>query len=261
MSKKDTILVLGCGPAGLLCAHAAKLSGLKVQIISKKEPSFISGAQFLHTAIPELTDRYPDGQIFMAKEGSAKVYAEKIYGDKEARTSWDAYPPGFRDVWHLQRWYEVLWKIWEGSIIDGVFSAPLMRTASKEFLAVFSTIPLTILFPTGRFTAEHVIVDPAQVAQPNTIFYNGYSEDVWYRASNVFGHAFVEYPTRIPRWLPEGTVLNTSPAAKKIRKPLAAKVENDWENLFLFGRYGKWEKGVLVDDAFREAKVVAEAIQ
>ncbi|HEY7420289.1 MAG TPA: hypothetical protein VH593_34240, partial [Ktedonobacteraceae bacterium] len=81
-------VVLGCGPAGLLAAHACSLNGADVRIFSLKRPSYISGAQYLHQAIPGLSGA-PDGDIMITKVGTREGYAKKVYGNANKATSWE----------------------------------------------------------------------------------------------------------------------------------------------------------------------------
>jgi threonine dehydrogenase-like Zn-dependent dehydrogenase len=247
MSK---VLVLGCGPAGMLAAHAAKLCDQSVTIISEKQPSFIAGAQFLHTAIPGLTLNEPDGQVTFVHKGTKEQYAQKVYGDPEAPCSWDTYPDGAVDIWNLQRHYLYLWELYEHMVTDGnVFPAMIFNAAMEDFDVILSTIPLQVLFPDANYTSERVRIADEVVCSDQKIVYSGRGSDPWYRASNIFSNAFVEYP--------DGPAF---PGARFVRKPLSNDVVNPHGRLHLLGRYGKWQKGVNVDDAFREALAIVEAL-
>src|SRR3546814_7896241 len=46
------VLILGCGPAGLIAAHAAKRMDADFIVMSKARKSFMNGAQYLHAPIP-----------------------------------------------------------------------------------------------------------------------------------------------------------------------------------------------------------------
>src|SRR5262245_15995908 len=89
------VVVLGCGPAGLLAAHAASLYGCDVRILSIRQPSIISGAQFLHEHIPGVTGDI-DGHVLFMKAGTAGGYAKKVYGNSRIPTSWDLWEPESR---------------------------------------------------------------------------------------------------------------------------------------------------------------------
>ncbi len=257
--KKGKILVLGCGPAGLLVAHACILQDWEVTILSKKARSYISGAQYLHSSIPGLTYDEPDGHVIVEKLGTPEGYARKIYGDAVVRTSWQRYHLGKHFIWNLRIAYEDLWKMYHDLITDGHFLPSMMPQALKEYRAVFSTMPLTALFPGEEkdFKMEQVWLVPQQgVVPPCTITWNGLDEPGWYRSSNIFGHESYEYPR-----LYDGDGINEK--AVLVNKPLAPPTgfRVPFEELYLFGRYGQWKKGVLVDDAYREAYRMAGMLE
>lgn len=68
----------------------------------------------------------------------------------------------------------------------------------------------------------------------------------WYRLSQVFGYATIEWPG--DKKPPVG---NVAP----VLKPLGHNSEQASDFIHL-GRYGKWQKGVLTTDAFNEAMKV-----
>lgn len=246
------VLVLGCGPAGLLVAHACAQADVEFHVISEKKPSFIAGAQYLHRPIEGLTTESPQGRVRYVKEGSKRGYAMKVYGDSRASTSWDKFD-GHANVWHLQGIYESLWGMYQERIFDGTVGIDQLPAAMRDYDLVLSTIPKPALLPYGSYSSEQVwIVDSGICVAPMTIIMNGEPKCRWYRTSNIFGHAFTEYPQAV--FVPE-----TEQAARLIKKPLVAVALNPYEEqLYFFGRYGQWKKGVLVDDAYYEAKALLE---
>lgn len=104
------IAILGCGPAGLLVAHAAKQRGHGYEIFSKKRPSVLGGAQYLHRHIEGLTPPKPEAMVEFRHLGTQAGYASKIYDDPTFRTSWDQFDEGIHEVWNLRSAYERLWE-------------------------------------------------------------------------------------------------------------------------------------------------------
>lgn len=252
------VLVLGCGPAGLLTAHAFRLTGHRIEIVSKKEPSFISGAQYLHSAIPELTDPWPEDEVQYYKIGKAEGYALKIYGAPDAGTSWPKFPEGPHKAWPLEQYYHQLWDMYVDNIFDGDFLPGMLTAALIEYDFVASTIPLRALFPDRQYKSEAVFIVPGvpeyyDRLEHHWILYNGNPSTPYYRASNLWQHKFTEYPS---------TFVNARymPGSRMIHKPLSSDVRNHYQNLALLGRFGRWEKGVLVDDAFRQALSIGEQL-
>jgi len=246
--SKETILVLGCGPAGLLVAHACVLEGWKVHILSEKNPSYIAGAQYLHSSIPEITDEEPDGELSIIKVGSPKNYSMKVYGG-EQQTSWNRLGEGRYGIWNLRSAYTKLWNMYENDIHNGLVLPRFLEKMSQDYKAIFSTIPLRALFPSANFKSVSVWISQETRCSEMTLVYNGDLRDGWYRSSNIFGHAFVEWPSEV-----EGATRILKPTWKDIVNPYVGK-------LFLFGRYGQWKRDVLVDDAFREATMWAGGLK
>lgn len=234
------IHVLGCGPSGLLVAHAGVQAGHDVTIYSQKKKSHIGGAQFLHTAIPDLTDDNPEDVVTFEYRGTAEGYAQKVYGSPKADTSWDTYA-GTVPIWNMRRAYDDLWKRYESLIIDRSLTPHEVAELQDSVSTVISTIPRKALcMRDHRFTSQQVhIWYELGALKDNRIIYNGIPDVPWYRASNLFSWESVEYPSLAPH----GS--NT----RAVYKPL----ETDCDclpEIVKLGRYGRWEKGVLIHHAY-----------
>lgn len=259
-------IVLGCGPAGLLAAQAYASLGMEVGIISRKVRSYISGAQFLHEYISDVTPDSPDGIIDVRKEGTREGYAMKVYGDPHAPVSWDNYE-GPIPAWSLRKAYDLLWDVWEDRIKDAEVTLDVLEWCGMwDENRVASSIPLPVLAAAW----DEVTGELAEVPEPwdfkkqdvwitnrlnmslarQTIVYNGDPATDWYRASNLWGYAGMEYSYDIG---------GNPERVKKIQKPLANNVPNGvWDGILRVGRYGAWEKTKLAHHAYTEVlKAVA----
>jgi hypothetical protein len=250
--------VLGCGPSGLLAAHAASLQGADVQIFSDKTPSIISGAQYLHEHIPGLSGK-PDGHIMFTKIGSPEGYASKVYGSRDADTSWRTFGEAVsRPAWSMRKAYHLLWQMYERAIRNyHVQDAwDLMELEHIEADLRITTLPQSHLCSDNEHMFESVptyIVTkalPGISIPPNTVIYNGHNLMPWSRASNLFGHTSMEFPIR-----PTSTEANES-----LLMGLKPTMHNcdcnpQWKRV---GRFGQWKRGVLVHHAFKE---VTSALQ
>lgn len=243
------IHVLGAGPAGMLAAHAASLHGEPFQIHSIKRQSPIWGATYLHHAIPELTTPKADREIRYSKMGDRAGYAQKIYGDPEAPCSWDRFD-GTVPAWDLERHYETLWDWYHRYIVD----EEIRHDRVAELLQdgpVFSTIT-----PQGYCTdplGEHLfewqevrIAAEGSGAAEGEIIYNGDLADPWYRTSTLFEFESTEFPGKYPV---------RDMKTQQVRKPLKTNCDCLLEagTLYRIGRYGAFEKNLLVTDAFSKA--------
>jgi hypothetical protein len=236
------VAVLGCGPAGLLAAHAAHESGAKVVVFSVKQMSPIGGAQFLHRSIPGLTEERPDGLVEILHVGSDRVYAEKVYGNPGAPTSWKEYPDGHTEIWNMHAVYHKLWQRYAHWIVDQPITSDDLPLLLEKYDMVLSAIPAKALCDSGHeFVSQPVwITNKASFegSVQNIIIYQGEEHVPWYRSSRIFGYGGTEYPHQVD-------------GATRIRKPLSTDCDC-WPEVVRLGRYGSWKKGLLIHHAYEE---------
>lgn len=244
------VAVLGCGPAGLLAAHAAGRAGADLVIYSDKaEPSRIGGAQFLHRAIPGITYYEPDDQCDFRHLGTREAYAKKVYGDPNADVSWGSYPEGDNPVWNMQRAYNSLWEQYAEFIVVEEVNSRVLLDISRQNDVVFSCIPAPALCNHGGsclFTSQQVWIQQRDNHFKNlrcSIVYNGFADQDWYRWSSLFGTTFFEYPSEVAN-------------SFKVSKPLWTNCPGPTyaDNVIRLGRYGLWEKHQLIHHAYEGAE-------
>lgn len=239
------VAILGCGPAGLLTAWAVEQAGFCPVIFSIPEKSKMPGAQFLHKPIPGLTDPAPDLRINFVKLGSREGYAQKVYGRRDAPTSWDAFPEGPRAAWALAPVYDRLWDRYRGEVVEGEILARTLDGIESRFQRAFSTIPVQVLCEHSlahqfRWADVWIRSAPARRMGHDFIEYNGNPGIGHYRASRINGELSQEFGHRVG-------------GAHPGRKPLDTNC--DCRPFFhRLGRFGKWSKGVLVHHAYEEAR-------
>jgi hypothetical protein len=238
------VAVLGCGPAGLMAAHAVALNGCNPVILSKKQPSVIGGAQYLHEPIPKITGKEPDGRVNFIHYGTETGYAQKVYGNPCAPTSWTTYPVGYHSIWNLRKAYEKLWSKYESKIYDFTLTPDSVEDIQEEYDLVFSTVPLVSLCqnPSHGFENQEVWIIYGQTVLgggEDRIIYDGSTDFPWYRWSYLFGWSGIEYPNMVHGGLrlrkPLGTTCNCHPGTTRL------------------GRYGTWNKGALTHHAYKGA--------
>lgn len=248
VSERD-VAILGCGPAGLLAAYACEQLGLNVSIISKAQRSVISGAQYLHDPIPGLTPERPDGQLNYIKDGSARGYANKVYGNPDHPCSWDKFPEGLLPAWSMLDVYSQLWARYHARIWDQSIGGDSLDEIAAEWPMVISSIPLRHICknPEHVFNGARVWIAPyAALDLPdNTIHYDGTLAQSWYRCSRIFGEEGTESSVEIPgaEWegiKPTGHTCDCHPEVVKV------------------GRFGQWKKGVLIHHAYNDALEAAQ---
>lgn len=250
-TKNKTVVVLGCGPAGLFAAQAARMAGCDVAIISEKKKSVIYGAQYLHAPIPGLMSEAEPFVVHTFRYGLPERYAQRVYNDASRVTSWNSVVPS-KEVWDLRTVYDNAWEMFEPSIADQPLDSPTVSELSSMFDLVISTVPAWAICGSGRhkFPSVPIMVKPELQFQlgpypgdSNFVIYNGTTEGLWYRASNVQGHKATEAVAH-PALLNDGW-------------SLGFKVQDTncdcHPNVVRAGRMGKWKSGVLTHHAFEDA--------
>lgn len=240
------VAVLGSGPSGMMAAWAAKNYGADVQIFSPGKRSVIAGAQYLHKPIPGIDVKKMI--LTYRKYGTAAGYATKLYGNPDARCSWSEYGAGKHAAYPLATAYAVAWAGLQGSLVTATITPSNLAGLMKNFDLVVSTIPKpSLCIRRHSFTEKFVFITrktppELETVTPNTILYNGYEVDPWYRSSNIGGEVSTEY-------------LHEVQGSHRVSKPLENKC-NCWagSGILFAGRYGRWEKGVLVHQAYGEVE-------
>lgn len=253
---KGTVAILGCGPAGLMAAHAVALRGRPIAIFSKPEKSKLGGAQYLHRPIPYITSEEPDTHIRYVMRGDAQTYRKKVYGDDPTVpfVSFNVFKDRQSDpAWSLIKAYDALWESF-GHMVNAVDITPqFVQELHREYEMVLSTVPLPhiclaragLINEVHHFGVQEIRVcteDYADDVEQDTIVYDGTPERSWYRSSKILGVPGTEWSTfGVPAKLPVPTITD--------RKPIRTTCTCHPDVLRL-GRRGTWTKGVLTHDAF-----------
>lgn len=254
------VAVLGCGPAGLLAAYAVAQRDYHVSIFSQKQKSVIPGAVFLHEAIPGLTAPTPDGWVEFRKHGSREGYAQKVYGNGDADCSWDLFEEGERPAWSMHRTYDWLWDRFSAYVTDYKLSAfhvaQLLR--ANWFDLIISTIPAPFLCKTDnhdfRSQSIYVLDKTIDPTLENGMVYNGHPADDWYRTSRLFGSEATE--STIP--FTKECVAELGATQSRGYKPIDTDCDCFFAEVARIGRFGRWEKGILLHHAYKQTVQLLE---
>lgn len=271
MSTVPRVAVFGVGPSGLAVAQAVLRAGGNVTMFAKRrEPSNLYGCQYLHAPIPGYED-VPKASVSYALAGSPEEYRRKVYGD-----SWDGRvsPEDFigeHEAWDIRETYRRMWdtliekrRRW-GSVsfvladISPMWLHDHDQTLYERYAAIVSTIPAThlcremgqgshtfkshMVFANGSIEAEENAAWPPD----NSIHCDGTNEHTWYRYAKVFGHTTAEWAERPHR------------NAAVVEKPLSTDC-NCFQYIIRMGRYGAWQKGVLVHDVYAQAEKLMQEL-
>jgi hypothetical protein len=221
------VLVLGCGPAGLMAAQAARDAGAEVLVLSIRRKSQLYGCQYLHAPLGRYTPSEPVKVTYLL-QGTASGYREKVYG---AGFAGPVSPEVLGDehlAWNLREAYDVLYHEWWAYIVDMPFRD------GKPIWAM------------GDSPQQKVPVPVVKLANTdNAVICNGDMDTGWYRASHVWGYGTVEWPYRHERRKPPLT------GVALVQKPISTDCDCH-PGVVRAGRYGKWQKGVLTHHAYEE---------
>jgi hypothetical protein len=256
-------MVLGCGPAGLFAAHAARQMGFGVDIFSKKRRSEMFGAQYLHTQIPGLTDDQQPFTVEYRLNGSLDDYLHKVYGKtipdpgKITRESL----LGKYEAWDIRRAYLRAWDLFGRDVCDverinnGWLHGVLGKASPWD--VVVSTIPMPDICvnPEHHFEVRQIWAmgdapergqfvprDLSKFATDNIIQYDGTPENAWYRISNIAGYCAAEWPQ-------DRSFDGPYPGRARVDKPVKTNCDC-WDSfersknvkVVRVGRYGAWHR-------------------
>lgn len=260
------IAVLGCGPAGLMAAHGAIESALRVgdmtgeiTIFSRKAKSPMYGAQYLHRPIPGIEIPEPNGRsIEYRMIGETSDYRRKVYGQGWLGAVSPEDLEGLHTGWDIRATYDQLWYQYSDAIID-VDLDPVGLSEmldGSEYDIVINSVPRDRLcYRDHTFAAAEIKaagdapdlgidIGSTYRCMDETVMCNGTPDVGWYRMSRIYGHTTVEWPSSIER------IPITS--ASTVMKPTYTDCDC-WPTFVNVGRYGTWEKGVLSHDAYFKA--------
>ena len=252
------VLILGCGPAGMIAAHAAYNRGADIRIMSKARKSFMNGAQYLHAPIPGVSIKEPF-EINYELSGDVAGYRDKVYGaDSGVEVSPESLL-GRHMAWDIREAYDSLWGLYSFDVKDIDISPVVLSNLISNWKpdVVISTIPAHILCHNGqhKFNSEQVWVTNQLecTLSDNTVLCNGEPGFDWYRASKIQGFTNTEWPyDKYP--------LSYNGQIWRVVKPLSTNCRC-FPEVHRMGRYGKWTKGVLSHEAWEEANKIMDEVQ
>lgn len=279
------VAILGCGPTGLIAAHAVYCRGIAPYIFSKKRKSQLFGSQYLHNPIPHLVKEDEGEQVKYVNIGTPEEYRRKTHG-----TAWDGLwaPEEFKTehmAWDIRAAYDRLWRRYSPLITDyqivtrsngaGVdyskrhpYKYLLDDVKISQYDLVISSVPRRIWEVEGEIficsegwalgdAPESGKFVPFAIDDMNIIC-DGSDKTSYNRLSCVFGYKTVEWPKGYPQKRDRHGHIGPHPAASKFVKPLkyvpgpgnGRSNPVNQENWLHIGRFGRWLKGIVVTDAW-----------
>lgn len=257
------IAVLGCGPAGLLAAHALAITEMPFAIFSRIEKSKLGGAQFLHKPIPLLTEDDPEFEIDHITRGSIEDYRLKVYGPEFnlPQDPNNIMPQTGEKLagWSLVKAYDKLWEAYKDKINADEITPAWPREHHEYFSMVLSTVPATRMC---KHPGRHQFISkPIRIANQcvefipeNTIVFDGTKDRSWYRCANVMGFQSTEWAEPVPKIFPfSDTVIAIKPLSTN------CNCHTSHTEFRRLGRRGTWSKNEFTHHAFYQTlKIVRD---
>jgi hypothetical protein len=258
--KYGRVVIFGAGPAGMAIAHAADQRGYVPTIYSKAGgKSQMFGAQYLHKSIVGNCHPVNVSHHF---QGTVDGYRRKVYGDSWGGIVSPQEFVGIQPAWDIRGEYDYLWDKYGERVVDFCARADLLEDIKpllvNEYEYVFSTVPRNTIcgkYSQHKFETQQIWAagDAPELGREspincfdNTIICDGTSDTGWYRLARVFGHTTVEWPGGDGRSKPpvEGIA--------RVTKPLWTDCDCHGY-MHHMGRYGAWQKGILVHHVYEQA--------
>lgn len=244
----ENIAIIGSGISGLMVAWACEQSSVGYAVYTDKvvKPK-VAGFMYLHDAcgMPlqqyELTQRIvPEGVDI---SDAAKFYSMRIYGTEMIGNSLPSIAENpVVKIWNMTEAVDHIWEHIEGKVKRKTFrDLDHILDFSEDYDLVFSTVPLDKMDKRcGVYFYNECYVETKLESKctRNWVEYNGGDEHLRpHRWGCLFGHSFSE---------------SNSKPGKIMKKVAFGKNYPDVpENVILCGRYGAWDKTILVDDVYR----------
>jgi hypothetical protein len=249
------VAVIGAGPHGLAAAKAALDEGLGVDIFDRqlRPANNTHGVFYLSKELGMLLPRstimtrwIPE---HMDPEEAARLYSQKLYGHPNQSVSVTS---GVSYGFHGGAFVEQMFAMLESHMIEKTFESrrevvDLLRAYSR----VIVTIPAPVLMPEKSWPSRDVWVSSCLTTHSwnkGTVSYYPSPDIPETRVSTMFGRTVVERATHANGY-------------RKIPKVITARRDNfdGWPPEVMFeGRYGAWDKSILVVDTYRH---VSEALE
>lgn len=255
------VVVLGCGPAGLVAAHAAVCMNADVRILSKPRKSFMRGAQYLHAPIPLMGDQTPFDINYQLVGGTAADYRDKVY--RAARVSDEdvsvASLKGIHPGWDIRSAYDDLWETYGDYVLNWEATPAALSQIIGEWSPdlVISSVPANLLcdqpdrhsfhtqFIWSTDQAMHINTYNDDGVGDNTVVCNAADGPSWYRSALIHGWGTTEWPEHRKPPLNSSKLWN-------VPKPVGTDCDCFQGRVLRVGRYGSWTKGTLVHQIFEE---------
>lgn len=263
--SKPLVGIVGCGPSGLLAAHACRMRSVPAVVFAPKKKSVLGGAQFSHIPILPYHDQFTQAEgLEYIVRGDPDTYKKKVYGTVAVPfVSFGNVTDGMKvPAWSLTELYDKLWEDYSSLIVDTTIDPVRLGLLSRSFDLMLSSAPAPQMcmgsidqsVPHFFRSAPVKILNDAldSSIEDNTIIYDGTDEHSYYRMSKIFGVGSTEWGAHVG--VPPVGELRT------VNKPIATNCDcyvsgeaddtGVQKGVIRIGRFGTWTKGELTFHAY-----------
>lgn len=252
------VTVIGAGPSGLMCAHAATQFGYDIRILDKNPDRSRrnSGVYYLHSDCDLLLDEITIKQTVLGAKGKtreeiATQYGIKVYGEEVPKVSiLEALDTPVIKGYNAGQAIDRLWDLYGHNVIEREIAGldDLYELKNDVRVAyVISTIPIQTFFPTLNFPYKKAWMKVGKSPlNESFIFYNLNKYVDWYRCSALLGTFVQEFGHDVPMRQCEDH------EAREVIKVIDGDRPPEIDRVLFVGRFGSWNKRSLTHSVYYE---------
>jgi hypothetical protein len=187
-------------------------------------------------------------QKYFSIDICSQLYSLKVYGIDSIKNSISkmiAYKKK-SIIWNLRDAVDFLWGKYQFMIKERRFNSfDELSLLGSKYKIVLSSIPINFLDKTITDSEKSFVTTFHVKNSTNKVFYDIDPNSIVYRFGSMFNSFFIESIKPLN--------FGISTSVLKIKSLGSYKISPN-DNVVLIGRYGAWNKNILVDDVYREVK-------
>ncbi|HPC25893.1 MAG TPA: hypothetical protein PK410_00030 [Paludibacteraceae bacterium] len=257
---KNKVAIFGSGLSALYAYAACVDNGVEAEFFSDKpfeaKPEFFGPVKLSWIPPRIKATLYP---VWLFSLGNKADYLTRM-GRNSGHTT---FPENGREETLAYNPSEVsdLMQPVNAKIVLGRFTDGEIEKLSHEYLHTFVTFPLQQSKSEDRLVSYwiYLLKNQNSLSLPNMVIYNGVKDFSWTRFSHYWNSymwefSHLEFPNLPPRpsiWAEPKQIFDIAPNVPEYRSPFS--------NVTLLGRWARWSKSVLAQDAYSQVdKILKE---
>jgi hypothetical protein len=232
-----------------MAAWACYNKGYDVTIISDtKSKPLVSGMTYLHKPcdIPGSISRVLQEAVLQENvplDICAMSYSFKVYGCVNIPNSINklSKPISQKLIWDMSYAVDYLWQIFQDKITIFTIDVNDIFSLSEKYDLVYCTIPRNIYDDSCKYSTSYLFYSKVKT-NDNLVFYDISPSSPVYRFGVIYNQYFIESNSKI-----SSTQISMDKVISCDKLHLKFP-----DNVVLVGRYGEWDKSVLVSDVYEK---------